>query len=362
MIHRTEMTTPLVSPAARTVASAHYSVRRLDMAELPQANDLYNRCHRASRPLVEAEWLYRRNPYGEGIILGAFDQDGRLVGMRPAIARRFFWDGKEKQAYQFTDAVVAPEHRNRGIFGRLVDSVCVLGEKEDFALFSFPNEHSLSVYRRTPSLAEAGVCEVQVRILSWLPYLRWRLDGHGAVRQPQPAISRAPLEARGLGLVPVDRFDSDFDGIHAALASRVASFTLRRREFLNWRYFGSPTRTYHVALVERWGQPQGYVAFRLVDRIAHVVDLFLSPDPRLAERTLALVTRWARQSGAIAVYFKASQGHPFRRALRGVGSLAWLTREAIVLDRASVDHLASSRGRRIGIEDFYFTMGDGDFF
>ena len=104
------------------------------------------------------------------------------------------------------------------------------------------------------------------------------------------------------------------------------------------------------------------MAFRLVDRIAHVVDLFLSPDPRLAERTLALVTRWARQSGAIAVYFKASQGHPFRRALRGVGSLAWLTREAIVLDRASVDHLASSRGRRIGIEDFYFTMGDGDFF
>src|SRR5206468_2833789 len=150
MIHRTEMTTPLVSPAARTVASAHYSVRRLDMAELPQANDLY----------------------------------------------------------------------------------------------SFPNEHSLSVYRRTPSLAEAGVCEVQVRILSWLPYLRWRLDGHGAVRQPQPAISRAPLEARGLGLVPIDRFDSDFDGIHAALASRVASFTLRRREFLNWRYFGSPTRAW----------------------------------------------------------------------------------------------------------------------
>src|SRR5439155_1183045 len=87
---------------------------------------------------------------------------------------------------------------------------------------------------------------------------------------------------------PIDRFDSDFGGIHAALASRVASFTLRRREFLNWRYFGSPTRTYHVALVERWGQPQGYVAFRLVDRIAHVVDLFLSPDPRLAERTLAL--------------------------------------------------------------------------
>jgi hypothetical protein len=36
--------------------------------------------------------------------------------------------------------------------------------------------------------------------------------------------------------------------------------------------------------------------------------------------------------------------------------------EAIVLDRASVNHLASGRGRRIGIEDLYFSMGDGDFF
>jgi len=361
MIHRTEMTTPQ-SPAATTAASAEYSVRRLDMAELPQANDLYNRCHRASRSLVEAEWLYQRNPYGEGVIMGAFDQDGRLVGMRPAIARRFLWLGKEKQAYQFTDAVVAPEHRNRGIFRRLVDSMCLLGERDEFALFSFPNERSLSVYRRTPSLAEVGVCEVQVRILSWLPYLRWRLGGHRAVRQAQPAMPRAPLEARGLGLIPIDCFDSDFDDVHGALESRVASFTLRRREFLNWRYFGSPARTYHVARIERAGRAQGYVAFRLIDRIAHVVDLFLPPDPGLAEGTLALATSWARQSGAVALYFKASQGNPFRRALRGVGSLARLTREAIVLDRASLNHLASGRGRRIGIEDLYFSMGDGDFF
>jgi GNAT superfamily N-acetyltransferase len=331
------------------------------MAELALVNDLYNRCYRADRPLAEAEWLYKGNPYGEGVIFGAFDGHDRLVGVRPTIAWKFVWSGHEKLAYQFTDAIVAPEHRGQGIFTRLVKDMCEWADEYDVGLYSFPNQNSLPIYLKSGRLEYAVRCRAQVKILSWPRYLRYRVGRRRAAAEPEPTVTvdEAAVGERETFLTPIGRFESDFEDVHADLGS-IAAFTLRRKEFLNWRYFEAPARRYHVALVQQAGQPHGFVAARMIHDVMHVLDVFVRPATRLVERMPRLLTRWARQLGATAIYFDASRGNLFQRAFHRNGFLLTRKTGGVVLDRRSLSELASSRDRSTDAGDVYLVRGDSD--
>ncbi|MBI4611521.1 MAG: GNAT family N-acetyltransferase [Candidatus Rokubacteria bacterium] len=351
---------------ARGAAQASpYSFRRLSPVELPRLNEFHNRCRGTSRSVEEAEWLYERNPYGETIILAAFDRDSELVGIRPAVAWRFFRMGEERPAYQFVDAAVAPEHRGRGVFRHLVTMVCALAEEAEASLFSFPNESSLSIYLGVPALHCLGPCEVQAKILSWSRYMRYRLTrdaedaGHGAVAAETAQLATG-LRERDVSLEPIRAFESDFEEIHHDLGRRVASFTLRRREFLNWRYFGRPHTRYHVALIRQSGRTRGYLVVRVRDAIAHLVDVFLAPDWEVALAASRLVTRWAGAMGAIAIYFTASPGNFFHHAFRRGRLVLKRRSQPVVIDTSTLNSLASRLRRRAGPGDFYFVMGDND--
>jgi len=337
-----------------------YTIRRLATHELPLANDLYNRCHQTDRSLAEAEWLYRSNPYGEGIIFGAFDSQDHLVGVRPTIPWRFLWGGQERQAYQFTDAVVAPEQRGNGIFSRLVRDMCALAAERGLSLFSFPNSNSLPIYQRLGLLERVAGCRALVKVLAWRKYIQYRLGrGVGAAPHQVSATGWRVTEG-GQSLLPIGRFESDFEEIHAELGRVVTIFTLRRKEFLNWRYFEHPEQRYLAAIVQIGNQTQGYVVVRMIHQVAHVIDVFVRPTPTVVQAVPRLLTRWARQMNAIAVYFDASKGNVFERAFRRDGFLLRRTTGDIVLDTRSVSHPAVTRyGSRDGGE-FYFAMGDSD--
>lgn len=338
-----------------------YTFRRLDMGELSLVNDLYNRCHHSERSLAEAEWLYRDHPYGEAILLGVLVANHELAAVLPAIAHRFVWDGQEEIGYQLIDAVTAPEHRGRGLFGHLVELICRTAEAQHFCVFAFPNAQSLSVYRKTGILESIGAWETHAKVLAWPAYAWYRL-GHGHERAEQTHTSDAATLCDGdVSLVPIRRFESDFEEIHASAGNTILSFTLRRREFLNWRYFGSPQRHYGAALIKRAERAEGYVVVRVIDRIAHVIDVFVPPDGRTAGTAVRLLTRWARRMGAIAVYFSASGDNFIQRAFDRNGFLLKKRGGEIVLDPKSLHRLTSRHQRHVNIDDFYFVMGDGDF-
>ena len=328
-----------------------YHFRRLQAHELPVFNALHNVCHGVRRPLEEAQWLYGGNPYGEAIVMAAFDERGKLAGVRPAIAWRIACGGEERTAYEFADALVAPRHRNRGIFSHLVELTCELAASHRYALYSIPNERSLPVYRRTPALRVAGDAETRVRPLHWARFVGHRLgiDGHGGVDR---TVEAEPPREGALALRPVERFDSSFAAVHAAFAALGLGHTLRRRAFLQWRYFGSPLRRYRVALVEEAGAECGYLALRMIGPVAHLVDLFVAPEMELARRALRLACAWAAQMGAIAVHFNSSRGSLFQQAAARSGF--WLRKRSghLVLDRDSAQRL----------RQHYFVMGDFDFF
>lgn len=353
-----------LAPTGRAPADPpRYAYRLLTLTELPLVNDLYNRCYGTTRPLAEAEWLYKHHPYGEPLIQGAFGAGDELAGVLPAMAHKFLWSGREEIAYQLIDAVVAPEHRNRGIFGHLVKLICETAAEKDFVVFAFPNDQSMSVYRKTGLLQSVGTCEARLKVLSWPAYLRYRL-GRASQAGAAHVAPGGPTRVRHgeISLVPIDRFGSDFDDIHRELRRVVTSFTLRRRDFLNWRYFESAQRRYRVALIERAGQPLGYVALRMIDRIAHVMDVFVSPEPRVARVSVRLLTRWAKQLGAIAIFFTASRENVVQSAFARNGFLLRKKGGEITMDPRSLGRLAALQERPVARRDFYYVMGDGDFF
>ena len=366
-----EADTLSLTPAATAVAGVQgalsaerprYTYRRLTMAELPLLNNLYNESYPGHRPLAEAEWLYARNPYGESLIYAAFDESGALAGMRPAIPFRLYWRGEERVAYEFADALVAHAHRGRGIFGRLVKAICEHAEQEDFTLFSIPNGNSLPIYRKVSRLQVLGSTDTLARPIAWRRYFGCFLGVVPRDGAPVPARAwRTPVTDREVTVEPIERFDCDFDDVHVALARQVASFTLRRRDFLQWRYFGSPVRDYRVALVKARGRVHGYVAVRLVDEIAQLVDVFLPPDLPLATRALALAASWAGRMGAIGIHYNASRGNVFHAAAANAGY--WLRKPSgkLVLDRRSGGLLESRQCGPLGMSDTYFVMGDFDF-
>jgi len=312
--------------------------------------------------MSEAEWLSKDHPYGEAIILGGFAPHDQLAGVLPSIAHRFVWDGREELGYQLIDAVTAPEHRGRGLFGRLVELICGMAEEQNFCVFAFPNEQSLSVYRKTGVLESLGAWDTWAKVFAWPAYVRYKL-GRDCRESAEPTSTddAATLRDGDVFLIPVRRFESDLEEIHAKVGTIVTSFTLRRREFLNWRYFGSPHRHYAAALIRRADRTEGYVVVRVINRIAHVMDVFVTPDGRTARTAVRLLTRWAKQMGAIAIYFSASGDNFIRRAFSENGFLLKKGGGEIVLDPRSARRLALLHQRPVASEDFYFVMGDGDF-
>jgi GNAT superfamily N-acetyltransferase len=354
------MTRTAFSPEPTPARLSTYTVRRLVVDELPLLNDLYNHCHQTDRSPAEADWLYRKNPYGEGVVFGAFDPLGRLVGVRPTTAWRFVRNGQERLAYQFTDALVAPEHRGQGIFGRLVLDMCAMAAERDVSLFSFPNSNSLPIYLRLGALDRIVRCRAMVKILAWWKYLQYR---RGRDITSVPTVARAtlsPICDGDLSLLPIDRFSSHFDDIHGDLGRVVANFTLRRQDFLNWRYFEHPTWRYQVALVRRGDETHGYVVVRMMRQVAHVIDVFIRPEPSIVAAVPRLLTRWAKQLQAIAIYFDASKGHLFEQAFRRNGFLLRRTTGTIVMDTRSVRHLVGAPASSGDGRALYFTTGDSD--
>jgi GNAT superfamily N-acetyltransferase len=354
---------PVTAPGAVAADLPSYIYRRLAMAELPLVNELYNAHYRVSRPLEEAQWLYSANPNGNAIIYAAFDESGELAGMRPAIPFKLYWRGEERSAYEFADALVAASHRNRGIFSHLVKLICEQARQEDFTLYSIPNENSLPVYRRSRRLQVLNATETRVRPVSWPAYLVERMGMNGVEHPAVPASSwEAGVAGNEVVLAPIDRFDTDFEDVHVALGARIASFTLRSRAYLQWRYFGSPLREYRVALVRQGKRVRGYIVIRMIDRIAHLVDVFIAPELPLAYRVFELAAQWAGRMGAIAVHFNASRGNFFHAAAARRGF--WLSKRSgsLVLDRHSGNLLECRQEGPLGAPDAYFVMGDFDFF
>lgn len=90
------------------------------------------------------EWKFERNPYVSHAPILLAETGGEIVGARGFLGHRIRAGDRTVLGLQATDAMVHPDHRGRGVYGRLVEYTAeYYADREATLRFSFPNRQSL---------------------------------------------------------------------------------------------------------------------------------------------------------------------------------------------------------------------------
>jgi hypothetical protein len=159
----------------------------------------------------------------------------------------------------------------------------------------------------------------------------------------------------------VRRFDARVDRLWERLAGRFALAVRRDARYLNWKYAEPPHVRYTSALLRRGDNVDGYVVYRHFHepqgRVTQIVDLLADPSDERGIRTLAhWVDREAlsHDSDKIRCYVTHAS---FRRVLRRSGY--FVVKSGIDLT-VKVNAVAVPKGLYESVDDWHFTLGDGE--
>ena len=185
------------------------------------------------------------------------------------------------------DAMTAPAHRRRGLLTQLVGMAHAEWQRQgvEFTL-GLPNEQWGS----------------RSQALGWQPLfpLRWmirplRLERLLARRLGLPILGRARVIGTMWNrLQPALQRDESvrtqlvveagpvFDHLWQECRSNWVYSRVRDRDWVNWRFLSSPSRTYHVMLASRFDKPTGYLAYHVHGEhgnlSARLAELFCAPN------------------------------------------------------------------------------------
>lgn len=311
------------------------------------------------------EWLYRRNPDGNGKAWIASDEaSGEPVGIASAYPRLMQVEGEQVICWNLGEFAVNASHRSLGPALRL-QRACLGPVLEGRVAFAYdnPNECFLAVYRRLGIPVTAHVARylkplrVDRRVPGWI---RTRmiarplsLLGNGLLR-----LRDVPLRAgRRFEIRPHEGpFDLRFTQLHERVSRRFTVCGGRRAEFLNWRYRENPLHRSQVLTAWHRGEMAGYVVFNhhLVD--GYIEDLFGEELPGLARELLAATVGTLRRAGALTVSAWAIEDSPLVAILRGAGFFQMKGYPLVVCTKPGgpLDGLVTEAGK------WFVTRGDRD--
>jgi GNAT superfamily N-acetyltransferase len=280
------------------------------------------------------EWLYARNPAGEGIVWYAPTGDAATpsAGHVATVPLRVEVRGRPGVAALIVNVVTHPRWRGRGVLARLAAHAIAENARRGFChSFGFANPKSTPGFLHHAGFHHAGR----------VPLLLSPLDPKAvAVARTGPARLALRLVARALAAVgaarrehaqslPVEEVPADwegFDALWARLRGRRPLGFVRDRAFTSWRFGSCPTRRYRLFAVQSGGDVAGMVVTRLAPVLGlsagHVVDLALAPGPDAPAAGAALLARARDEFAAGGVALAASLMLPHTaeyRALRAAG-------------------------------------------
>ncbi|HMC83851.1 MAG TPA: GNAT family N-acetyltransferase [Candidatus Polarisedimenticolia bacterium] len=274
------------------------------------------------------EWLYRRNPDGDGKAWIASDgANGEPVGIASAYPRLMQVGGEQVTCWNLGEFAVSASYRSLGPALSL-QRACLGPVLEGRVAFSYdnPNECFLALYRRLGIPVTAHVARylkplrVDRRLAGWirsgLISRPLSILGNGLLR-----LRDVPLRARrSYEIRPHEGpFDSRFTQLHERVSRRVAVCGGRRAEYLNWRYRENPLHRSQVLTAWHKGEMAGYVVFNHHRVDGYITDLSGEELPGLARELLAATVGPLRRAGAFTVSAWTLEASPLAAILRGAG-------------------------------------------
>lgn len=261
------------------------------------------------------EWKFSRRA-GDKRPLGFVAEDeGRVMGFASFFPYRARLAGRTGHIYLIADCVVRPEHRGKGLFGRLFGQALerVEAEAGTIGTYLFSSADSDAIYKKRYGYRPIGRPEYHIGMGDWTRPLAGKL-GMGAGK---PGASPAPAERRENGLVlrQEEGFDASYDRLWERLAGHSAFVLERTSDYLSWRFLGHPWHSYRLLTCrDEAGELRSYAVLR-VDSIHD----FAFADAASGVALLRFARQFCRLTGVPVVNCLSLSSDVEKRALSGAG-------------------------------------------
>ncbi len=263
-------------------------------------------------------WKYFTNPGGDATV-GLAMKGSRVVSVVAATPKLVQVNSRDILAFELGDFITDREYRKRGLFSRLIQTVCneAAGRGAGF-VYVRPNEISFPILATTLSFVEAQKIDarryvvpsgVMFRKVGISPTV-WRSLGVDwiARRLLLPSVDDSVRVQR------LVRFQDEMDKFWDD-ARRGYSFAIvRDAKYLNWRYVDCPT-PYRLWIAYRGDRTAGYLVdfVSTTERTGYLVDVFTEQRDSAAAAALLRVAMntmlndgvqsvhtWTLQTGAVS--------------------------------------------------------------
>ncbi|AHG04999.1 hypothetical protein HALDL1_16375 [Halobacterium sp. DL1] len=122
------------------VAADDYTVRLAQSEDREPFLSLYEEVWGRSRSEQWFDWRFVDDPYAGAVEMVVAEHDETLVGAEPLLPMPLVVGGEPVDARQPVDWIVHPDHRRRGVFTRMTETLLSAFEDRAELLFNFPTE------------------------------------------------------------------------------------------------------------------------------------------------------------------------------------------------------------------------------
>jgi len=279
------------------------------------------------------QWEFMGGPDGKALIYVVEDEN-KIIGHFADLPRRFSAYGKVVRGTLSVDLMVAPDYRRKGIFEEM-GRYAIRRVKDENGLFmtTYPiRPETINGFKkigwqeivRLPVLVyPIRLCGIVNRYLHFLP-LSLLIGGLARILYNLLFAMRRRKGGERIEIEKVVELDSQFEHFLGKAISLYPIMGIRDRDYMTWRYFRHPTRTYTIYRAMEKGEMRGFIILRKVDLLAFnsavIVDLLtLDVDAlsALVEKGIA----YSQREGVDLLGFMVPETHPYYRLLRKHGFL-----------------------------------------
>ena len=202
------------------------------------------------------DWKFDWTSPHRGRFAVARDQFDRVIGLSGYISAQFRLGGDTSGiGLQAIDSVVAPEARGKGLFTRLAQAMSEFAQREADLVWGFPNANAAPAWFGKLGWARHG----------FAPFLVKPLRAAYALRRFGLPFDMSLSLLADNGASPIHSVsDSAIEVWQRFAHGRVNCAVDRSPNYLNWRLFRAPHRTYRVVFDE--GNEGGLIASALVKK------------------------------------------------------------------------------------------------
>ncbi len=279
------------------------------------------------------KWEFVENPHGHPLIYIVAEGE-KIIGHFADLARRFSVKGKEVIGTLSLDLMVHPDYRRKGIFEEMAKYGIQRVKSEDrLFMTSYPiRKETIQGFKKMgwDEVIELPVLVYPIKfsgiVNRYLHFLPLSILVAGMVRFFYTFLFRKKGEGefKEIEIEEIVQLDDQFEPFLRKALSLYPIMGMRDRNYMAWRYFQHPTRTYTIYRAMKGTEMRGFIVLRKVNLLefnsAVIVDLLALDE----DIVIALVKKGILQSqreGIDLLGFMVPKFHPYYNILRHYGFL-----------------------------------------